>query len=284
MKKKKVIITVCVVLIVLVRIYTPYLGKPFLIYCRGGGGSKERFYLSSDVKKILQISSHDSCVKFIRYCSNLEELTVLGYPETFNIKDISNPNLKKLDMSGYGVNWSSLNNCTELEDLSICFGDFNTTEDISELKNLEKLSIIKYETDISLNKLNEVKSLKELKLICLDEIDCADLSQLENLETLYLGADESMSSTNTKLKNTHYLNELKNVNKLYIRCQNDINCEDFAKLENVETLSLDTDGKIIGDEICGMDSLKEITIHKTKLSEKVESTLREKGVTIKYID
>ena len=78
------------------------------------------------------------------------------------------------------------------------------------------------------------------------------------------------------------MNELKNVNKLYIRCQNDINCEDFAKLENVETLSLDTDGKIIGDEICDMDSLKEITIHETKLSEKVESTLRKKGVTIKY--
>jgi hypothetical protein len=272
MKKKKIIITVCVVLIVLVRIYTPYLGKPFLIYCCGGGGSKERFYLSSDVKKILQISSHDSCVKFIRYCSNLEELTVLGYPETFNIKDISNPNLKKLDMSGYGVNWSSLNNCTELKDLCISFSDFYTTEDISKLIKMETLSILVNKTELSLNKLNELQNLRKLELNCKSDIDWVEPLQLKNL------------------------------NELNIYCANDIDCENFTKLENLETLYLGTEGKITGldkmdsvvslslnhpdqaieEDICDMDSLKEVTVWNTKLSEKVESTLREKGVTIKY--
>ncbi|MCR5539392.1 MAG: hypothetical protein K6F71_00945 [Ruminococcus sp.] len=283
MKKKKVIITVCValciVLVALVRVFTPYLGRPFLIYCHGytnyygNKGSKEKFYLSGDLKKIDLFSSRESCVKFVRYCSDLEELTVYGYPYTFNIKDISNPNLKKLDMSGYGVNWSSLNNCTELKDLCISFSDFYTTEDISKLIKMETLSILVNKTELSLNKLNELQNLRKLELNCKSDIDWVEPLQLKNL------------------------------NELDIYCANDIDCENLSNLENLETLSLKTDGKITGldkmdnvvemyissdqvteDEICGMDSLKEITIHITKLSEKVESTLREKGVTIKYID
>jgi hypothetical protein len=273
MKKRKIIIGVFVVIcLILVRIFTPYLGRPFLIYCDNGEIVGKRYHLSSDVKKILQISSHDSCVKFIRYCSNLEELTVLGYPETFNIKDISNPNMKKLDMSGYGVNWSSLNNCTELKDLCISFSDFNTTEDISELKKLETLSIIVNKTELYLNKLNDLQNLRKLELNCETDIDCVEPLQLKKL------------------------------NELFIHCANDIDCDYFTKLENLETLYLGTEGKITGldkmdsvvylslnhpdqaieEDICDMDSLKEVTVWNTKLSEKVESTLKEKGVTIKY--
>ena len=47
MKNKKLMISICVVCIVLVRIFTPYLGKPFLIYCSDQNGD-EGFHMSRE--------------------------------------------------------------------------------------------------------------------------------------------------------------------------------------------------------------------------------------------
>ncbi|WP_242871973.1 MULTISPECIES: leucine-rich repeat domain-containing protein [unclassified Ruminococcus] len=51
-----------------------------------------------------------------------------------DINDISNPNLKELSIAGKCMNWSSLNKCTELEELHLSYSNFSTIEDISELK------------------------------------------------------------------------------------------------------------------------------------------------------
>ncbi|SDA25177.1 hypothetical protein SAMN02910447_02564 [Ruminococcus sp. YE71] len=53
MNKKKHFIIVCVICIALIRIFTPYLGKPFLIFC--DNDKAESFYLSNNVKKLIYI-------------------------------------------------------------------------------------------------------------------------------------------------------------------------------------------------------------------------------------
>lgn len=282
-KSKKVLIAVCIICLVLVRIFTPYLGRPFLIYCRGGGGSKERFYLSSKVNKVVIYSPDDPYIKFLRYCSGLEEIEIIGsYSKAIDLNDIASPSLIKFDNAGKCVNWSGLNRCTELKHLHTYKSDFKTTADISGLKNLETLQII--ETEISLDKLNELKSLKSLTLLCSMEINCEDLSELDKLETLNLGRNESMYNKNTRLKNTDQLNKLKNLKELNIRCQNDINCEDFAQMENLEAMCLETDGKITGLDGSGFDSLKRLRVSEHQLSDEVKENLKEKGVYIEYIE
>ncbi|MBO4867626.1 MAG: hypothetical protein J5582_13875 [Ruminococcus sp.] len=282
-KKKAIIIALCVVIVVLVRIFTPYLGKPFLIYCHceKGKETREDFYLSSKVNKVVIFSSDDPCIKFLRYCSGLEEIEIIGsFSKAIDLNDIASPSLIKFDNAGKCVNWSGLNRCTELKHLHTYESDFKTTADISGLKNLETLQII--ETEISLDKLNELKSLKSLTLLCSMEINCEDLSELDKLETLNLGRNESMYNKNTRLKNTDQLNKLKNLKELNIRCQNDINCEDFAQLENLEVLSLESDGKITGLDSVGMDNLIRINIPITKLTNEAKKKLKEKGVFINY--
>lgn len=300
MKKKIIIITICCLCLGLIRSFTPYLGKPFLIYC---DNDKARgFYLSNKVKKIELLSPNEPCIKFIRYCSELEEIGYIGsFKEPLNISDISNLNLKRLFIAGKCVNWSSLNECTELEELHLSYSDFTSIEDISNLKKLEILYICN-ETELSLNKLNELQNLKELSIIGLQEIDCEKFSNLDRVEALYLGDNESMSSRSARLKNPNQLNELKNLKELRIRCQNNIDCEDFSKLEKLESLYLNTDGNIsgldkmdnvtsltlvhpnqeIGNDICDMDAIKEVHVFNSKLSDEVEKKLEKKHVVIKY--
>ncbi len=253
MNKKKNIIIVCVICIALIRIFTPYLGRPFLIYChtlKDGKIQDEAFHLSNKVKKIKLLSAHEPCTRFIRYCSELEALSVLCYPETIDIDDISNPDLKSLFVGGKGVNWSSLNQCTELKKLTISYSNFTTAEDISELKELETLKIIENKTDCSLNKLNELKNLKELEIACPNDIDCDNFSQLDKLETLYLGTSGKISG--------------------------------LDKMDSVISLTLVHPDKEIGNDICEMDSLKELTVYDAEFSDEVESTLEKKGVIIEY--
>lgn len=249
MNKKKYIIIVCVICIALIRIFTPYLGRPFLIYC--DNDKTRSFHLSDKVKKIELLSSHEMCIKFIRYCTELEEIEVIntGKKETLNISDISNPELKRLFIAGKCVNWSSLNKCTELNYLHVYESGFTTTEDISELKKLEMLEIINI-TDLSLNKLNELKNLKKLEIVCPNDIDCDNFSQLDKLETLYLGTSGKISG--------------------------------LDKMDSVVSLTLVHPDKEIGNDICGMDSLKELTVYDAEFSDEVESTLEKKGVVIEY--
>lgn len=246
MKKKPLITSICVAVlcIAMARVFTPYLGKPFLIYC--DNDKSRSLHLSNKVKKIELLSSHEPCIKFIKSCTELEEIEVINTSkkETINISDISNPNLKRLSIAGKCVNWSSLNKCTELNYLHAYESDLTSIEDISKLENLETLEITPSK-ELSLSNLNALQSLKELSLIGLDEIDCEEFSKLDKLETLYLGANESMSSRFTRLKNPNQLNELKKLKELKIRCQNDIDCENVSQPENLESLYLDTDGKNI---------------------------------------
>ena len=249
MNKKKYIIIVCVICIALIRIFTPYLGRPFLIYC--DNDKTRSFNLSDKVKKIELLSSHETRIKFIRYCTEIEEIEVIitGKKETLNISDISNPNLKRLSIAGKCVNWSSLNKCTELNYLHAYESGFTTTEDISELKKLEILEIINI-TDLSLNKLDKLQNLKKLEIICPNDIDCDNFSQLDKLEMLYLGTSGKISG--------------------------------LDKMDSVVSLSLVHPDKEIGNDICGMASLKELTVYDAEFSDEVESTLEKKGVVIEY--
>ncbi|SFD26220.1 leucine-rich repeat domain-containing protein [Ruminococcus albus] len=283
MKKKKVIITVCValciVLVALVRVFTPYLGRPFLMYCHDEEIGKRGFHPSNELKSIHSLYADDPVIKFVKYCPELEDIYVYDAHQSgdvipVDINDIVNPKLKSLYISGEGVNWSGLSKCTELEYLDLYDTNLDSFEDISGLENLETLSIIGDNTEVSLNKLNELKHLWNLDIYCSKyDINCKDFSRLERLA------------------------------RLRIFCKNDIDCDNFSRMENLEMLFLKTEGKISGldkldsvvsltiysgqvteDEICGMDSLEEITIYNTKFSEEVESTLREKGVIVNYRD
>lgn len=283
MKKKKVIITVCValciVLVALVRVFTPYLGRPFLMYCYDEEMSKRGFYPSNTLKRIHSLEADDPVIKFVKYCPELEDIYVYDAHQSgdvipVDINDIVNPKLKSLHISGEGVNWSALSKCTELEYLNLYDTNLDSFEDISGLEKLETLSIIGDNTEVSLNKLNELKQLWNLDIYCSKyDINCEDFSRLERLA------------------------------QLSIFCKNDIDCDNFSQMENLCRMFLKTDGKISGldkldsvesltiysgqlteEEICGMDSLEEITIYNTKFSEEVESALRENGVIVNYRD
>ena len=291
MGKKKIIIAVYILGIILLRLFTPYLGKPFLIYCDGGSGNG--FHLSSKVKRIYNLDVNDPCVEFVKYCTKVEKVTVNDNSGKFDIKNIANPNLNTIEFSGEGVNWSSLNKCTNLKNLIITDSNFSTYEDICELKKLETLSIYEKETDISFNKLNELTNLKELTVVCTNDIECEDISSLENLEVLILSSKGKISTR---------LNDMKNLKELSINCQNDIDCEDFSQLKNLEKLYLKSDGKVtgidkldnvtsltishssqpIGTEICELDSLKEVSIGEVRLIDGALVKLVDKGVTVNF--
>lgn len=258
MKKKKVIIAVCIILIVLVRVFTPYLGKPFVIHINAGdiaGPNINGFCLSNKVKYIGLFHSDDSGIKFIKYCTGLEELSVsdsIVSDRPVDVNDIANPNLKSLQIMGDAVNWSGLNKCTELKELNLSETNLNSFEDISGLKKLEYLRIYNYNIDraVSLDNLNELENLKELEIACHNDIDCENISQLENLETLYLSTEGKISG--------------------------------LDKLDSVVSLSLNSSVQEIGDELCDMDNLKELHLYNsTKVSLEIQNTLKENGVTIK---
>lgn len=248
MKKKIIIITICCICLGLIRAFTPYLGKPFFIYCFDG--QTEGFHLSNDIKNIMLATGHEPCIKFIKYCTALEQIGVATTEATIDINDISNPNLKSMSLSGKCVNWSSLNNCTELEYLNTYQCNLTTIEDISELKKLETLNIHENQTELSLTKLNELKNITELTISCPNDIDCNDFSQLDRLEELYL-------NSNGKISN-------------------------LDKMDSVTSLTLVHPDKEIGNDICDMDSLKEVHVFNSKFSDEVEKQLKEKNIVIKY--
>ncbi|SFB84144.1 hypothetical protein [Ruminococcus albus] len=281
MKKKPVIIAVCVLIVVLVRLFTPYLGRPFLIYCHGGQNGDEDFYLSSKVNKVVIYSSDDPCIKFLRYCTALEKLEVSGIISTIDINDIANPNIKELYISGYGVNWSGLNKCTDLKELLLSVCDFKSTEDISELKNLESLSIFRPKTEVSLDKLNELKNISYLEINCTNDIDCEDFSQLEKLDKLILASEGKITGLD-KIDSVKILSLTMHQSDQNI--SRDINCEDFAQIENLEALSLETDGKIIGLDGSSFDTLKRLRVSENQLSDEVKENLKENGVYIEYLE
>ncbi|SFD26255.1 hypothetical protein [Ruminococcus albus] len=251
--KKKIIIAVCVVCLVLVRIFTPYLGRPFLIKCYSRESSGKRYYLSNKLNNIHILEADDTIIKFIKYCTELEDVSVSeghrsGEIIPVDVNDIANPNLKSLQILGEAVNLSSLNRCTELERLFLEIDDLNI-EDISELKKLKYLTIYSNEIN-SLNKLNEFQNLEELELHCWDDdIDCADFSKLKNVEKMFLSSGGKITG--------------------------------LDKMDSVVELRIYSD-QVTEDELCGMDSLEGVTVYHDKLSEKVESKLREKGVFVKY--
>ncbi|MCR5539394.1 MAG: hypothetical protein K6F71_00955 [Ruminococcus sp.] len=255
MKKKKIIIGVCVVCLVLVRIFTPYLGRPFLIKCYNEDDerSERGYYLSNKVRSMYFTGADDPSIKFVRYCSGLEDIMV---SDSFlsdiplDINDISNPNLKRIGILTEAVNWSSLNRCTDVDDLGIRADNLNMFEDISGLKKLESLWLYINEAD-SLSKLNEFQNLKRLEIHSQSDIHFEELSNLENLETLYLSSGGKITG--------------------------------FDKLDSVVELRIYSD-QVTEDELCGMDSLERVTVYHDKLSEKVESALREKGVIVNYRD
>ena len=53
-------------------------------------------------------------------------------------------------------------------------------------------------------------------------------------------------------------------------------------MDSVVSLSLVNPDKEIGNDICDMDSLKELTVYNAEFSDEVESTLEKKGVVIEY--
>ena len=195
-------------------------------------------------------SENEPCIKFIRYCPELEKIDFVGpFSKSLNLNDVSNPNLKKLHLGGKCDNWSSLNKCTGLKELRIgYFSGFTTIEDISGLKELETLAI-DGGRELSLNELNELKNIKELRIYCGDDINCEDFSQLEKLETLEISTYEKISG--------------------------------LDKMDTVKSLTLHQSDPEIGNDICGMDSLEEVTVD-ARFSEEVENALREKGVSINY--
>ncbi|MCR5539391.1 MAG: hypothetical protein K6F71_00940 [Ruminococcus sp.] len=249
MKKKPVIIAVCVLIVVLVRLFTPYLGRPFILYC--DHGERKGFILSTSIKKIDINSAYDPCLRFVKYCPKLEMIDVSGYSEK-NLDHISNPNLKSIIISGDCANWSSLNKCTELEYLDILHGNFQTVEDISGLEKLRVLHIVAPASEFSLNKLNELKNLYWLQIVCDNDIDCEYFSQLEKLDSLDL-------STYGKITG-------------------------LDKLDSVTSLILHHPNEEVEKDICGMDSLRELKVYGTKFSDEVDIELEEKHVSVKYIE
>ena len=213
MKKKPVIIAVCVLIVVLVRLFTPYLGRPFILYC--DHGERKGFILSTSIKKIDINSAYDPCLRFVKYCTKLEMIDVSGYSEK-NLDHISNPNLKSIIISGDCANWSSLNKCTELEYLNILHGNFQTVEDISGLEKLRVLHIVAPASEFSLN------------------IDCEYFSQLEKLDSLDL-------STYGKITG---LDKLDSVTSLILHHPNEEVEKDICGMDSLREL------KVYGTKFC----------------------------------
>lgn len=54
-------------------------------------------------------------------------------------------------------------------------------------------------------------------------------------------------------------------------------------MDNVTSLTLVNPDQDIGNDICEMDNLKELTVFDTKFSAEIERALRDKGVEVTYM-
>lgn len=235
-KKRNAVICIVIVLLC-IKILTPFLGRPIFIYNKDSldGKLKKHFLTCSNVKETLIFNPNIYNLSCIKYCSNLEVLCVSVFPFTKNVdtKYLVNDNVKAVSFAFHSNDWSHLNECTNLEKISIINSDFSDTNDISDLSKLEEL-YIDTDNDLNIRIIEKSKKLKRITLISDKTIDVSGLSKLTNIEYLHIGG---------KIKN---FNMIKSVSTLQLFGGNDIDFEHLLNINNLEKLVTDCD---IPDEI-----------------------------------
>lgn len=241
--RKTVIIVVIVLLCV--KIFTPFLGRPGFIYYKDGE-LKSHFQICSNVKETIIHDPNIYNLSCIKYFSNLEVLCVSGfYAENIDTKYIVNENVKRVSFSFYSNDWSHLKECTNLEKISIIYCDFSDTNDISGLSKLEEL-YIDTDNDLIVRNIEKSENLKKIVLNSKKTIDLGGLSELKNIEHLSISG------------------ELIN----------------FNAIRSVSVLELHSCDNIDWEHIKNIDGLEKVRITGRQVNEEIISELKDRGVTV----
>lgn len=168
-KKKRIIKTILIILpvIVLLAVFTPLFGRPLVVYGNFNDTNKDTFMKTSDVTKIENWDPDLYNTSYIRYCPNLEEIAIAPAPgkKYVNSYFLANSHMTSAYFNGCLMDdWSKLNNCKALQDLYIRNSNFTKISDISDLKNLQKLSIWDNDAQIDLSGISSFTSMKELEI------------------------------------------------------------------------------------------------------------------------
>lgn len=207
-KKKRIIRTILIILpvIVLLAVFTPLFGRPLVVYGNFNDTNKDTFMKTSDVTKIENWDPDLYNTSYIRYCPNLEEIAIAPAPgkKYVNSYFLANSHMTSAYFNGCLMDdWSKLNNCKALQDLYIRNSNFTKISDISDLKNLQKLSIWDNDAQIDLSGISSFTSMKELEIASTNgAASLLPLKECESLEVVDLyGYDYSDISVLTEMPN-----------------------------------------------------------------------------------
>lgn len=221
--EKRYAVILILIDLLLIKIMTPLLGRPIFIYNKDGK-AKSHFQTCSNVKETLIWEPNIYNLSCIKYCNNLEVLCVSAFhTENVDTKYLVNDNVKSVSFSFHSNNWSHLNECTNLEEISMINCDFSDTNDISALSKLKEL-FIDTETDLIVRNIEKNADLKEITLTSDKTIDLIGLSKLSNLENLSISGE---------IKNFNMIHSVSTL-KLY-KCKN-IDWEHIKNINNLEKL------------------------------------------------
>ena len=175
-------------------------------------------------------------IGFLQHCLFIENVTISTWEniDYYALKFLKN--LKVLNINILAVDKGELdfNDFPNLEDLGIAWN--NKRKNISSLKNLKILGLIKYKA----KKLNEFSSLLNLEKLILGE---SSVESLEGIESL-INLKRLSLFKNKKLTSLKGLENLTNLENLEI--------EDCKSLESIEELRLLKNLKTIKIENCGI--------------------------------
>ncbi|MCR5141074.1 MAG: hypothetical protein K6C68_00880 [Ruminococcus sp.] len=248
MKNKKPVIICVAIVLLCIKILTPFLGRPVFIYNMDSmdGELKSHFQICSNVKEILIFDTNIYNLSCIKYCSNLEVLCISGFhAENIDTKYIVNENVKQVAFSFYSNDWSHLKECTNLEKISIIPSDFSDTNDISGLSKLEEL-FIDTDTDLIVRNIEKSENLRKIVLNSKKTIDLGGLSELKNIENLSISG------------------ELIN----------------FNAIRSVSVLELHSCDNIDWEHLKNIDGLEKVIITGRQVNEETINDLKDKGITV----
>ena len=220
---------------------------------------------SEYISKISGVKEEDMKFKWMKNQTSL----IITDPNVSSLEDlVFFPNLVNLEIGRFGqpgltpniTTLAGVENCENLNSLSIYYGQQKDYSTISTLENLEKLKIAGDSKSYSniINILSSIVNLKELSLVDMNIVDLKDLAKMKNLETL----DLTQNSINdlseiSKLSKLTYLslayNKVENIlplsenkNLTYLNLLNNENIDsNRMNYNDADLIKLNEIGKIL---------------------------------------
>jgi hypothetical protein len=205
---KCIIIFVIIATIIIIKLFTPFIGKPVFIYIRdlSPDGYPHQYPAFHRIDDIDSVYATEEDLDKIKYCKNLkrfwcffklenlsifenqnlEELYIEDCSNLYELKKLSG--LKVLDLRNSDIsNLYYIISLHELNTLHICTSNDLDCENINQLRKLEKL----YITCNSLNNFQSVTDLPKLRYLWIlvndfDNFDISFIKQSDSIKELHL--------------------------------------------------------------------------------------------------